>query len=290
MSAEVTISQILELNLARAIRQNSATGHGSYGTHLRMFKQLWGDRPAISLKREEIEDLVRAWKAEEYANSTILHRIGFLSGAYNFAIRQGLVAANPATQIPIGKIHRRHEWLDFEREARMRAAYHKVWGPELGEFWWGPERFAILTGVRLGEQAWLRPRHLSPEVLTIPEEGKTGERQLVLHPEAYQIALDWMAFSASLGSEFVFFPVAGDRNKIGWQWVIDVWNVARVVAGLPKLQSRDRRRTFGTRCILVAGMGIYEVMLLLGHATVEQTRTYCQIDLINQREGILRLR
>lgn len=289
MSSEVTLSQICELNLSRAKRINRPTSHRSYECHNRLFKSVWGDRPAASITRIEVQELMMSWRGE-YTAATIGHRICFLCGAYNLAIDQGLLETNPAARLKYSKKHKRHQWLSFEQEAQMRQAYHAVWGPELGEFWWSAERFAILTGVRLGEQAYLQPRHLTPTVLTIPDEGKTGTRQVPLHPEALQIAQDWSSFSASLGSPYIFWPVAGDRNVVGQQWALDVWRLARKVAGLVHFWSRDRRRTFATRCIRVAGMGIYEVMILLGHSNVEQTRTYCQIELIDLSEGILRLK
>lgn len=287
MSKLLTVAQLCDLKVEQAKRVNRKAGHDSYECHSRLFKSMWGERQAETVTRTEIEEAVRNWRPL-YAAATIRHRMGFLGSAYNYAIDNDLLLVNPVARMKQAKIGKRHQWLTHEQEAAMKKAYLKCFGPEIGEFWWSAERFAILTGCRIGEQAHLQARHVSRDVLTIPEEGKTGTRPVPMHPEAYSIALHWIEFSGLLGSPYVFFPVAGDRNVTGRQWVIRVWNVARKEAGLQDYQNRDRRRTFGSRLIRL-GSTIYQVMLLLGHSNVEQTRTYCQVDLIDLAPGVLKL-
>lgn len=288
MSSEITVEQICAMNVERARRTNSENGFHVYQSHERLFALMWGKRPASELKSVEI----RAWVKEalfDFAPATIKHRLSFLSASYALAVESGLVEVNPADSVSVKKkSHRRHQWLSYEQEAALREAYN-IFLPALGEFFWTAERFPILTGLRPGEQAHLRPCHITPKTLVVPDEGKTGTRNVPMHPEAYEIAQKWMQFSKKFGSDYVFWPVAGNRNLIAQRWAADVWVPCRKIVGLETYQRRDTRRTFGSR-LVKAKEPLYNVMLLLGHSTMEQTRTYCQVDHDDLSPGVLNLK
>lgn len=283
----LTIEELCAMNLKRALQENSRTAHRSYRCHSDLFIHKWGNLLASQLTRAEIQ----SWAKEQLTQSapaTVKHQVGFLSKAYNMAIDMGILATNPAVRVKTGRSRARHQWLDKRQELAMRDAYLKIFGA-MGDLWWKAERFAILTGVRLGEQAHLQPRHIRPTILTVPDEGKTGSRLVPLHPEAYQIAQEWMDFSREhFDSAWVFWPVAGDRNNVGVRWSVDVWNQARQPAGLADFQRKDLRRTFGSR-LVQAGEPIYSVMKLLGHSTPNMTMRYCQVDLMHLSDGVMRL-
>lgn len=284
----LTVGELCQLNLERALKDNRKPGHHSYRCHSRLFTELWGSRPARELTRADVVDWARKHE-RDHAAATVRHRLGFLCSAYNVAIERGLLEANPAARIrPKAKIGKRHQWLDIEQEAKVKQVYLSHFGG-MGDLFWGADRFAILTGCRQGEQAWLRPHHISQRVLKIPIEGKTGERLIPMHPEAYKIAQDWMEFSRQFSSgTHVFWPVAGDRNVIGRTWAKGAWNICRVAADLGDYQRRDLRRTFGSR-LVQAGEPIYNVMKLLGHTCPQMTERYCQVDLMHLSAGVMRL-
>ncbi len=276
MSVSVTIAEICARNVERARATNSGNGFHVYQSHERLFALMWGEKPASELTPLEIRSWVRSALAD-YTPATVKHRLSFLSASYTEAIEQGLLDLNPAAGVTVKKkSHRRHQWLSPDQEAAMREAYN-IFLPRVGEFYWTAERFALLTGVRPGEQAHLREDHITPRILVVPDEGKTGTRNVPMHPEALEIARRWILFSKSLGSEYVFWPVAGNRNLIAQNWARDVWVPCRNLIGLGGYQRRDLRRTFGSR-LIKAGTSIYQVMILLGHSSTDQTKTYCQVD------------
>ncbi len=297
MSAEVTISEILRLNLDRAEASNASSSLASFRSHARLFTELWGKMEAKTLTKSVVLEWVARVRTERGLKpSSIRHKVGFLSKAYNHAIELGLVELNPAARLKLKRGAKRHQWLNYQQEGQMRASYLLHFGSVIGEFYWSAERFALLTGCRLGEQAYLRAEHLfppgpdgEPGVLVIPDEGKTGTRDVPLNVEAWEIAQKWLIFSRSLGSEYVFWPVAGDRYKVAQAWVRDVWTVCRKLAALTWFQRRDLRRTFGSR-LIQAGDSIFFVMQHLGHSTPLQTMTYCQVDLLKRSMGVKNLR
>lgn len=73
---------------------------------------------------------------------------------------------------------RRHQILTEDGEKRLRRAYLAT--VQDGEIQWLVEKFALLTGLRLCEQAHLRPRHIQGDLLQVPDEGKTGRRLVPL--------------------------------------------------------------------------------------------------------------
>lgn len=284
----LTIAEMCKLNLERASKQNRRPGLHAYECHSRHFIKMWGGLSAQDLSRQDIIEWVRDHEST-YSPATVKHRLGFLSSAFNTAIEKGLLDANPTSRIKLkAKIGQRHQWLSLVQEAQMKQAYLQRFDG-MGELFWGAERFAILTGCRLGEQAWLKPHHVSKQVLKIPTEGKTGTRLVPMHPEAYKIAQDWLAFSQLFSaSEFIFWPVAGERNVVAAEWTRTVWNMCREDAELADYQRRDLRRTFGSR-LVQAGEPIYNVMKLLGHSSPQMTERYCQLDLMHLAAGVLRL-
>lgn len=287
-AAGLTVGELCQLNLDRALKENRRPGHHSYRCHSRLFTRIWGAKPARELTRADVLHWAREHEAI-HTVATVRHRLGFLCKAFNMAIEQGLLETNPAVRIRLkAKMGTRHQWLDLDQEARMKRVYLGRFDG-MSELFWGADRFALLTGCRQGEQAWLRPQHISQRVLRVPVEGKTGTRLVPMHPEAYRIAQEWMTFSRQFSTgEFVFWPVAGDRNVIGRLWAKTVWNACRTEAALEDYQRRDLRRTFGSR-LVQAGEPIYNVMKLLGHSSPQMTERYCQVDLMNLAPGVMRL-
>jgi len=153
--------------------------------------------------------------------------------------------------------------------AKTTSAIQAADGAEL----WLNERFALLTGLRIGEQAHLRQEHFqTPGYVRVPEEGKTGERMVPLCREAREIAAKFLDRAAKNGHEYVFWGKyeAKSRLRAGESHVRRYFRPACAFIGLKGYQRRDLRRTFATR-LIQAGVGIYNVQHLLGHTTPTMT-------------------
>lgn len=284
----MTIYELCSAHLAATGQVNSKTGRISYECHSRLFCSLWGERKAATLTRAEIEGWARDRK-QVRAAGTVRHEVAFLKAAYNRAMDNGQVVSNPCARLKIHlKCPGRHQRITEVQEMDLRKKYAEMFAA--GELLWLVERFAILTGLRQGEQLWLEPKHLQGDYLQIPEQGKTGARTIPLHPEALAIAELWADISADYGSPYIFWPPMTpglDRRRASQQHTRKVWAPVTKALGL-RYQRRDLRRTFASR-LAAKGVSIYEVQTLLGHATTKQTETYCKLEMSKLRASVLLL-
>lgn len=282
----MTFSNLIDEAFGLILERSSTSTWSTWASHARHFDALWGQLPLVAIDRQRVLTWVQARKREVKA-ATVLHQLALLRNLFEVARARGWAAENPAAGIAVGRTHRRSDWLTEEDEARLRATFAQR---EFGDLEFTVLRFAILTGLRRGEQAFLQARHLAGgKTLVVPEQGKTGTRLVPLHPEAHDIAETWISIAQQLGSDFIFWPEAtGCRLKFAQNHFDRTVKGLFRKAGLGHLQWRDLRRTFACR-LIAKGASIFEVQRLLGHASPNQTLTYCQVGLDQLRETVLKL-
>lgn len=272
----MTITELLTLNLLDIKKKTRATGWNAREVHTRMFCSLWGDLPANSLTRYMVED----WAAERKrtrADATVKFELSLLKRAFNLAIDRELLELSPMARTRVKlRPHKRHQVLSEDQEATLRRAYYTH--VKHGEMHWLTEQFALLTGVRLGEQAHLRPDHINGDLMEVPEQGKTGTRLVPLCRGALAIAHFWIDFALEFGSQWLFWPTRRnpDRNAMAENYVSKIFSPTARAAGLKGFQRRDLRRTFASR-LIAAGQPIFDVQKLLGHTNTMTTQTYCHV-------------
>lgn len=282
----MTFSDLIDAAFGEILERSSTTTWSTWASHARAFDQLWGQLPLVDISRQRVLAWVASRKREVRA-ATVLHQLALLRNLFEVARQNGWASDNPACGITVGRTHKRSEWLSEDDEARLKAVF--VARRESGELEFTQLRFAILTGLRRGEQAFLRPEHLEGGRTIVVPEGKTGTRLVPLHPEALRIAQVWMRVSQEVGSEFVFWPGAvGCRLKFAQNYASRTVKRLLREAELGHLQWRDLRRTFACR-LIQKGASIFEVQKLLGHASPNQTLTYCQVGLDQLRDTVLKL-
>lgn len=282
----MTFSNLIDAAFGQILERSSTSTWSTWASHARQFDQLWGQLPLVEVSRQRVLAWVQTRKRQVRA-ATVLHQLALLRNLFEVARENGWASENPAAGITVGRTHKRSEWLSERDEARLKAAFLRR---QCGELEFTMVRFAILTGLRRGEQAFLRPEHLSGgQTLVVPEQGKTGTRLVPLHPEALSIAQVWMGISQEVESDYIFWPQAvGCRLKFAQNYSDRTVKGLFREAGLGHLQWRDLRRTFACR-LIAKGASIFEVQRLLGHASPTQTLTYCQVGLDQLRETVLKL-
>lgn len=284
----MTVNQMLSLNWLDLQATTKSTGWKAHYYHTQMFRKLWGHLAAESITRQDIEKWVLERKKVR-ANNTVKHELSLLRRAFNLAYREDFLAVNPMAKVRARvKERARHQVMLPEDEQVMQYVYSNYF--PLGDLLWTVEAFAYLSGLRMCEQAWLRVEHIQGDVCEVPEEGKSGTRQVTLCSDCLEIVALWRDIASDVGSQYLFWPHETDRAAIGDRHVKNVWNRARAIASmflphLRQLQRRDLRRTFACKLIR-GGRTIFEVQLLLGHATTKQTQTYCAAGLDQLREAV----
>ncbi|MBX3168153.1 MAG: tyrosine-type recombinase/integrase [Candidatus Eremiobacteraeota bacterium] len=281
----MTISQLLEYNLDDIHRRTRPAAWHACECHTRMFTALWGDRAATSLNRREVEEWA-IQRRRDHSASTVLHEIRLLQRAYNLAVDEERLPYSPLARVRVRmKPHRRHQILTRENERALEKVYLKLF--RRGAAHWRTEKFALLTGCRIGEQVRIQQKHIQGDILEIPEDGKTGSRLVPLCKGARTIIATQLAWATECGSGYVFWPDQRnpDRLVVAGSHVKHVWRKACREAGIQGVQRRDLRRTFA--CDLIrAGKPVFEVQSLLGHASPTQTMTYCHIGIEQLRATV----
>lgn len=281
----MTVQQLLTYNMQDIQTKTKPGGWSAHRHHAQMFSRLWGDRQAMSMTRKELEEWA-AMRRNERAHATVHHELGHILRAYNLGLDHELIPANPLARVKVKlRVTKRHQVLTPETEAKLQHIYQTRL--PMGTMYWLLEKFALLTGCRLGEQAHLRPHHIQGDIMEIPLEGKTGTRLVPLCHDAQAIAQLWIEIAADHHSEYLFWPWNSNPDRLGvaYRHVANIWRRACNLAGVKGLQRRDLRRTFACELIR-AGKPIFEVQKLLGHTTPTQTMTYCQVDLDQLRRTV----
>lgn len=281
----MTIVELLEYNLDDIHRRTRPAAWHACECHTRMFAALWGTRQALSLHRREVEEWALQ-RRQDHAANTVLHEVRLLQRGYNLAVDEERLPYNPLARLRLRmKPRRRHQVLSREDERTLEEVYLTQFRRGIAH--WRTEKFALLTGCRIGEQVRIQKKHIHGDILEVPEDGKTGSRLVPLCRGAREIVAAQLAWAIECDSEFIFWPDQKnpDRLVVAGSHVKHVWRKACRLAGVRGIQRRDLRRTFA--CDLIrAGKPVFEVQRLLGHASPTQTMTYCHIGIDQLRATV----
>jgi len=226
-----------------------------------------GDRRAAAIAPADVIALLQGMRAAGRTGSTVNRYRSFLSSVFSFAVRTGLLAANPCKTVPRYR----------ENDARIRyllADEEKSLRKVLREFF--PEReaeldLALNTGMRRGEQyglAWSAV-NLERAVLTVVD-GKTGRRHIPINSAARR-ALEELG-RANRG-EMVVADRRPDGTMRDWRRWFE-WSVRQ--AGIRDLTWHDLRHTFASRLVM-KGVDLRTVQTVLGHKSIAMTEKYAHL-------------
>lgn len=280
--------QLAETVRDQIVARTRKSGHKSTKIHCNHWVKLWGDRSVSEITSDDVLN----WGLQRKKNrtdATVQRELSFLVQAFKLANRLRLDHQHPTEGHGLKlRPAKRHQWLPYDKQADLMRAYAKT----IGSGWeieWSVADFVLLSGLRRGEQLHLQPHHLTERFIEVPKEGKTGTRLVPMHPRAWEISKLWIKKAATVGSRYVFWPECScDRLRYGERYALKVWLPAVTAAGMPELQWRDLRRSYGCR-LVDNDVSILEVKDLLGHSSVEQTLTYCHIQPHKLRNSVLKL-
>lgn len=274
------LSELLAENQKDIEQITKEVGWKTRRVHTELWNRLWGHLEASEITPEMVEIWTRERK-KTHAEATVKAEVAMLSRAYNLAKLDNPVARARVRFRPV----KRHQVLTEDGEKRLRRAY--VATVRNGEVMWLVEKFALLTGIRMCEQAFLRPRHVHGDTLEVPAEGKTGRRLVPMSRLAQEIAQLWIHIAREVKSDWLFFQKSSARTRHGAAaaYVRRIFRPACEVAGLAGLQRRDLRRTFASR-LVNAGKQIFDVQHLLGHTNPETTMIYARVGMEQLRSSV----
>jgi site-specific recombinase XerD len=225
---------------------------------------------------EKIEQVLAALKESGLTDSTLNRYRTFMSSVFSYAVKIGLMSANPVARVGRYKENdSRLRWLQDEEEERVRKAF--VADSHEWEF-----DLALHTGMRRGEQFWLRWKDVDLERGNLTVKGKTGRRHLMANETAIRALRKLHVLSGE--KEFVCPDNDGTAKRDWRTWLFD----AVKEAGVEDFHWHDLRHTFASRLVM-KGVDIRTVQELLGHKSIVQTMKYAHLAQDHRRVAVAKM-
>ena len=222
---------------------------------------------------ELIEDAQRDLLAKQYAPQTVVHYLKALRHVLNLAVRNGQLDRNPFARVQLVKVKNgKTRFLSPEEETRLLEKLGPIYGP------WA--RFAILTGLRLGEQFRLRwaDVDLDRGLIVLPET-KAGTVQYVrLNEEAREIlrTRQIQQMNQNVASPFVYPSDTLATPLDQRNFYARTFHPAVVAIKLDGVGWHTLRHTFASR-LAMSGQTEGTIATLLRHSTNTLVRRYAHL-------------
>lgn len=235
----------------------------------KQIKEVFGNLLPQNLKKSHIKDYVRSLQELEYSSSTIKSRLSCLRGAIKIAIDKEIVSLDPFSGIIIklsDKQNARHIYLSKGQEENLLI--------EAGRY--APYfRFAILTGMRQGEQLSLKWEQVdwNRSLAHLPKTKNGRSRFVPLSEEAIKILEDQRE---KQNTKILCFPALRGGKWSTSNFRTKVWRPAFNRADLKKARWHDLRHTCASRMV-EAGVDLYTVKKVLGHTSISMTERYAHL-------------
>jgi len=253
----------------------SSYAQASYRTdqiRLRLLLPILGERAAGRISPTDIEGALETlMRDRSICGGTANRSLALISAFFSFGVRNGLLAANPASRVKRFRENPgRLRWLRPEEEAVLRAAFESK--TEEAEF-----DLAINTGMRRGEQFHAKWENVDWPSSVLMVTGKSGRRPVVLNSLA--IAALRRLQQLTGGEEFITPGGAAGSDRRKW------FRQACQKAGIKNFRWHDLRHTFASRLVM-GGVDIRTVQELLGHKSIVMTQKYSHLSQDHRHRGV----
>ena len=212
----------------------------------------------------------KAMRAAEGAKpQTVKHDLICLNHALNLAVTEWeWIAHNPICHVKMPVVvNQIDRWLTYGEEAAlMEACYDRQWLKNI-------IIFVLNTGVRLGGIRNLRWADVDMfrKTATIRKKSRMSKDRMTvpLNQTVLDVLIDMCKVSGMQG--YVFSQKGGEQ--VTKREIQRQFSTALKRAGITQFRFHDLRHTFATR-LAQAGVDIYTISKLLGHASVKMTERY----------------
>lgn len=207
-------------------------------------------------------------KAKGCSPQRVNRYMEWIRHALNSAVRDGKLSSNAATKLTMYKEPRGHtRFLTLEEERKLCEAIGITYLPLV--------RFAILTGLRRGEQFGLRwaDVDLDRGVLTLSDTKGGGVQYVHLNEEAKAILRSLNSWQQSV---WVFPSANPATSRDAGNFYRRVYLPAVNKAGLESVTWHTLRHTFASR-LAMAGATDYDIAACLRHSTTALVRRYAHL-------------
>lgn len=243
----------------------------------------FGDLPITAVTEHTIAKWVQGLQTDsdgnptEVAGKTVANKHGFLSGAFNEAVKQGLINANPCQgrRLP----HTRIDEMVFLTAEEFQLLADCIKQPR----WRNLATFLVMTGMRFGEASALTPQDIDPQHRTarvIKSWKYTGSHKRVLGPPKTKMSVRTISLPQRAWDvvdltqpEWLFTNSVGNPAT-PQEFYNRAWKPARdaaIAKGLTKSpRVHDLRHTCAS-WMVQNGVPLPVVQKRLGHESVQTT-------------------
>jgi integrase len=241
-----------------------------------------GTVPLSSLTRTDISRWVNGMRADGASGKTIRNKFTFLSGCLKHAVKDGLIADNPAVGVRLPRTVRREPtFLTPEEFALLRGAFALRWWPLLD--------FLVASGCRFSEATALTPADVDQAHGTVRitrawkrvpggrEVGQPKTNKSIRTINVPTSVLDGLDYS----HEFLFTTITGEPVRLS-NFHTQVWTPGLAKARADGLTKRPRIHDLRHSCaswLIQSHTPLAVVQAHLGHESIEITvGTYGHLD------------
>ena len=264
----------------------------NYASDLEQFKlHLFGVEKRADVPLDEIDRLtIREWMAGlhgDHKKTSVARKLASLRTFFQFLVREGKLASNPAKQVATPKIERKlPNHLSIEDAVRFIETPDVT--TDLGRRDRAIIEFLYATGIRVGELVGINIADVDFREKMVRVTGKRKKQRIVPFGEpALQAVLLYMEETRGL---FLNECPAADRDpqalflhRRGGR--LTTRSVGRLIDKYIKLCSdihdispHSLRHTFATH-LLDQGADLRDIQELLGHARLSTTQIYTQVSM-----------
>jgi integrase len=196
--------------------------------------------------------------------STVNRYRSLLGSIFAYAVRTYRLPTNPVSRVKrFPETGSRIRWLTDDEEARLRKTIDTL--AHEAEF-----DLALHTGMRRGEQFFLKWAHCDIERGNLDVDGKTGPR----HVTANKTAKKALRFLQEISGEGEFVcPEASANVTRDWRrWLEKAIKDARI----RNFRWHDLRHTYASRLVM-SGVDLRTVQTLMGHKQIAMTMKYAHL-------------
>ena len=219
---------------------------------------------------------------KKLAPATANHGVKLLKHALNLAMDWNMLAANPATKVPLfAEDNRVENYLDEEQLERLLTVLR---APESPRSVCQIALFLLSTGARLNEALSAQWDHIDRQtrVWRIPAAtSKSGRvRVIPLNDSALEV-LSQLKTEGTYDHLFVNHRISkktGEQVGTGKPYtsIMRVFRRMTIKAGVPFLRIHDLRHQYAS-FLVNAGRTLYEVQQILGHSDPSVTQRYAHL-------------
>lgn len=229
-----------------------------------------------------VEVLLKKWREEKLAQSSVQRKVASLRGFFAFHQRN-----NPNLQDPTAKLELKSQRRPLPKSLSHASIQKILIAPDtnfpegLRDRTWIEVLYAC--GLRVSELVSLKPGNIQSQAGRLRVMGKGSKERIVPIGKS---ALQWLErylleaypkLNQGMASEFLFLEASGPRALTRQE----IWSLLKqyaVKAGVKEhVSPHQLRHSFATH-LLEGGMNLRSVQTLLGHSDISTTQIYTSVE------------